>query len=86
VPRSCAASGTIASVTGRLQGETGFAQCGSDANYPLLMSMLELVWKRLKAGTIGRTSITSFDAILPLQRSPVKIRAFFQKPSLQYAA
>jgi transposase len=54
----------------------------------------ELVWKHLKADTVGRTSITSFDdfkekvrsSMLSLQRSPAKIRAFFQKPSLQYAA
>jgi transposase len=54
----------------------------------------ELVWKHLKADTVGRTSITSFDdfkdkvrsSMLSLQRSPAKIRAFFQKTSLQYAA
>lgn len=54
----------------------------------------ELVWKHLKADTVGRTSITSLDdfkdkvrsSMLSLQRSPAKIRAFFQKPSLQYAA
>ena len=54
----------------------------------------ELVWKHLKADTVRRTSITSFDdfkdkvrsSMLSLQRSPAKIRAFFQKPSLQYAA
>jgi transposase len=54
----------------------------------------ELVWKHLKADTVGRTSITSFDdfkdkvrsSMLSLQRNPAKIRAFFQKPSLQYAA
>jgi transposase len=54
----------------------------------------ELVWKHLKADTVGRTSITSFDdfkdkvrsSMLSLQRRPAKIRGFFQKPSLQYAA
>jgi len=54
----------------------------------------ELVWKHLKADTVGRTSITSLDdfnekvrsSMLALQRSPAKIRAFFQKPSLRYAA
>jgi len=54
----------------------------------------ELVWKHLKADTVGRTSITSFrdfkykvrSSMLSLQRSPAKIRAFFQKPSLRYAA
>lgn len=54
----------------------------------------ELVWKHLKADTVGRASITSLDdfkekvrtSMLSLQRSPTKIRAFFQKPSLRYAA
>ena len=54
----------------------------------------ELVWKHLKADAVGRTSITSFDdfkekvrsSMVSLQRSPAKIRAFFQKTSLQYAA
>jgi len=54
----------------------------------------ELVWKHLKADTVGRTSIASLDefrnkvksSMLSLQRNPGKIRAFFQKPSLQYAA
>ena len=54
----------------------------------------ELVWKHLKADTVGRTSITSFDdfrdkvksSMLSLQRSPAKIQSFFQKPSLKYAA
>jgi transposase len=54
----------------------------------------ELVWKHLKADTVGRASITSLDdfkekvrsSMLSLQRRPAKIRAFFHKPSLQYAA
>ena len=54
----------------------------------------ELVWKHLKADTVGRKSITSFDdfkdkvrsSMLSLQRSPAKIQSFFQKPSLKYAA
>jgi transposase len=54
----------------------------------------ELVWKHLKADTVGRASITSLNAfkakvrssMLSLQRRPAKIRAFFQKPSLRYAA
>ena len=54
----------------------------------------ELVWKHLKADTVGRAAIVSFDdfkekvksSMLSLQRSPAKIRAFFHKPSLQYAA
>jgi transposase len=54
----------------------------------------ELVWKHLKADTVGRTSITGFadfkdkvrSSMLSLQRKPQKIRSFFQKPSLKYAA
>jgi transposase len=54
----------------------------------------ELVWKHLKADTVGRTSITSLDdfrakvksSMLTLQRNPTKVRSFFQKPSLKYAA
>ena len=54
----------------------------------------ELVWKHLKADTVGRTSITSLDdfkakvksSMLSLQRNPQKVRSFFQKPSLKYAA
>ncbi len=54
----------------------------------------ELVWKHLKADTVGRASIVSFNnfknkvrsSMLSLQRNPAKVRAFFQKPSLQYAA
>jgi len=54
----------------------------------------ELVWKHLKADTVGRTSITSLDdfrakvksSMLSLQRNPEKVRSFFQKPSLKYAA
>jgi len=54
----------------------------------------ELVWKHLKADTVGRTSITSLDdfrmkvksSMLSLQRNPEKVRSFFQKPSLRYAA
>ena len=54
----------------------------------------ELVWKHLKADTVGRASLISFrdfkykvrSSMLSLQRSPAKIRAFFQKPSLRYAA
>jgi len=51
----------------------------------------ELVWKHLKADTVGRSLITSFDdfrakvksSLLSLQRNPKKIRSFFQKPSLK---
>jgi transposase len=54
----------------------------------------ELVWKHLKADTVGRASITSLvdfrtkvrSSMLSLQRNPKKIRTFFQKPSLKYAA
>jgi transposase len=54
----------------------------------------ELVWKHLKADTVGRATITSLrdfkgkvrSSMLSLQRSPAKIRAFFQKPSLRYAS
>jgi transposase len=54
----------------------------------------ELVWKHLKADTVGRSSITNFadfrkkvkSSMLSLQRSPAKIRSFFMKPSLKYAA
>jgi transposase len=54
----------------------------------------ELVWKHLKADTVGRTSITSLadfrtrvkSSMLSLQRNSGKIRSFFQKPSLKYAA
>jgi transposase len=54
----------------------------------------ELVWKHLKADTVGRASLISFrdfkykvrSSMLSLQRSPAKIRTFFQKPSLRYAA
>jgi transposase len=54
----------------------------------------ELVWKHLKADTVGRMVTTSKDdfkakvvsSMRSLQRTPAKIRSFFQKPSLRYAA
>ena len=54
----------------------------------------ELVWKHLKADTIGRMTITDkadFKAkvrasMRQLQNDPEKIRSFYQKPSLKYAA
>jgi transposase len=54
----------------------------------------ELVWKHLKADTVGRTAIANLaefrkkvkSSMLSLQRNPGKIQAFFHKPSLQYAA
>src|SRR5499425_1009798 len=54
----------------------------------------ELVWKHLQADTVGRTAITDkhdFKAkvrasMRQLQNDPEKIRSFYQKPSLKYAA
>jgi transposase len=54
----------------------------------------ELVWKRVKADTVGRMVVTSKgdlvqkvrSSLLSLQRLPGKIRAFFQKETLRYAA
>jgi len=54
----------------------------------------ELVWKHLKSDTVGRASIVNGSdfrkkvksSMLCLQRNPGKIRAFFEKPSLKYAA
>ena len=54
----------------------------------------ELVWKHLKADTVGRMAITDKAdfkvkvraSMRQLQNDPEKIRAFYQKPSLKYAA
>jgi transposase len=54
----------------------------------------ELVWKHLKADTVGRMVTTHkadfkskvVSSMRSLQANPEKIRAFFQKPSLRYAA
>jgi transposase len=54
----------------------------------------ELVWKHLKADTVGRMVVTGkadfkskvVSSMRSLQRNPRKICAFFQKPSLAYAA
>src|ERR1039457_1527926 len=54
----------------------------------------ELVWKHLKADTVGRMTITDKDdfkakvrsSMRQLQNNPEKIRSFYQKPSLKYAA
>jgi transposase len=54
----------------------------------------ELVWKHLKADTVGRMVTTSkadfkdkvVSSMRSLQKRPEKISAFFQKPSLKYAA
>jgi transposase len=54
----------------------------------------ELVWKHLKADTVGRMVATNkadfkgnvVSSMRKLQNNPEKIRSFFQKPSLKYAA
>jgi len=54
----------------------------------------ELVWKHLKADTVGRMAITDKAdfkvkvraSMRQLQNDPGKIRSFYQKPSLKYAA
>jgi transposase len=54
----------------------------------------ELVWKHLKADTVGRMGVTDradfktkvVPSLRSLQRKPEKICSFFQKSSLQYAA
>lgn len=54
----------------------------------------ELVWKHLKADTVGRMVVTDkadfkskvLSSMRSLQKSPAKIRAFYQKPTLKYAA
>ena len=54
----------------------------------------ELVWSHLKTHTVGRTTTDSkqsfkrkvLSSMRALQNTPKKIAAFFQKPSLKYAA
>jgi hypothetical protein len=54
----------------------------------------ELVWKHLKADTVGRMAITNKDdfkakvrsSMRQLQNNPEKNSSFYQKPSLKYAA
>src|SRR6266851_4650612 len=54
----------------------------------------ELVWKHVKADTVGRTAIFGDkdfkskvrSSLRSLQRNPKKVRSFFQKESLKYAA
>ena len=54
----------------------------------------ELVWKHLKADTVGRMAVTGKEdftkrvrrSMRDLQNDPRKIISFFQKPSLKYAA
>jgi len=56
--------------------------------------LMKLVWKHLKADTVGRMVTTGKadfkkqgrSSMRSLQKTPEKIRSFFQKPSLQYAA
>jgi transposase len=54
----------------------------------------ELVWKHLKTDTVGRMAVTDKTdfkkkvraSMRQLQKDPKKIRSFYQKPSLKYAA
>jgi transposase len=54
----------------------------------------ELVWKHLKADTVGRMAVTNKEdfkskvrsSMRQLQSDSEKIRSFYQKPSLRYAA
>jgi transposase len=54
----------------------------------------ELVWKHLKADTVGRMVVTDkadfkakvIGSMRSLQKNPDKIRSFYHKPSLRYAA
>ena len=54
----------------------------------------ELVWKHLKADTVGRMVVTDkadfkakvVSSMRSLQRNPEKICSFFRKPTLRYAA
>jgi transposase len=54
----------------------------------------ELVWKHLKADTVGRSAIQSYadfkgkvkSSMHSLQRNTKKIRSFFAKDTLRYAA
>ena len=54
----------------------------------------ELVWKHLKADTVGRMVTTNKDdfksrvrsSMQSLQKNPAKIRSFYPKPSLKYVA
>jgi hypothetical protein len=57
----------------------------------LFVGIAELVWKHLKADTVSITSLDDFRSkvklsMLSLQRNPEKLRSFFHKPSLKYAA
>lgn len=54
----------------------------------------KLEWKHLKSDTAGRKAVTGKDdfqrkvrsSMFQLQNDPKKIRSFYQKPSLKYAA
>jgi len=54
----------------------------------------ELAWKHLKADTVGRMAVTTKDDLAKkvrrsmrrLQNDPRKIRSFYRKPTLRYAA
>jgi transposase len=54
----------------------------------------ELVWKHVKADTVGRMVTTCradfkghvLSSMRSLQKNPEKIRSFYQKPTLRYAA
>ena len=54
----------------------------------------ELVWKHLKADTVGRMAVTDKEdftskvrsSMRQLQNNQEKIRSFYQKPTLRYAA
>lgn len=62
--------------------------------YSLDRNLDELVWKHLKADTVGRMATTSkvnfkrnvVSSMRSLQKNPRKICSFYQKPSLKYAA
>ena len=59
-----------------------------------LLSTVPVVWKHLKADTVGRMAVTSKEdfakkvrrSMRDLQNDARKIISFFQKPSLKYAA
>jgi len=54
----------------------------------------ELVWNHLKTNTVGRSTVTDKDdfkkkvtrSMKSLQKNPEKVKSFFQKKSLRYAA
>jgi transposase len=54
----------------------------------------EVVWKHLKADTVGRMVTTNgadfkgkvLSSMRSLQKNPKELRSFYQKPTLRYAA